>query len=251
LPRQCGAIFAHWASLSTYRSIPSLNHNRKLGGIPNLNRPSTGLFTFKLPRTGNWGILDQDAAAAAGPEPGRIPPDHGIGPPPDRRRDRDPRRDAVGGSAAGNGDLPPFKAALAEGRTKGGMPEDDWGELKRKVVAAVPLLPASGVSEHQMGHFGRPIRRPGPDAPRAAAPAHAFALPALGLPVAPRAVDAAHRPELHHAGADHLRDPLPDAPAAGNGRRAWALGRIDGGVRRNRRGLPDRRESARARPCAD
>src|SRR5713101_1884902 len=24
-PRQCGCIFAHWASLSTYRSIPSLN----------------------------------------------------------------------------------------------------------------------------------------------------------------------------------------------------------------------------------
>src|SRR5713101_3506659 len=38
-PRQCGAIFAHWASLSTYRSIPSLNHNILLGGIPNLNRP--------------------------------------------------------------------------------------------------------------------------------------------------------------------------------------------------------------------
>src|SRR6202140_3845127 len=39
LPRQCGSIFAHWASLSTYRSIPSLNHNSSLGGIPNLNRP--------------------------------------------------------------------------------------------------------------------------------------------------------------------------------------------------------------------
>src|SRR5665213_490126 len=26
-PSQCGSIFAHWASLSTYRSIPSLNHN--------------------------------------------------------------------------------------------------------------------------------------------------------------------------------------------------------------------------------
>src|SRR6266568_2431354 len=38
-PRQCGSIFAHWASLSTYRSIPSLNHNILLGGIPNLNRP--------------------------------------------------------------------------------------------------------------------------------------------------------------------------------------------------------------------
>jgi len=32
-PRQCGCIFAHWASLSTYRSIPSLNHNILLGGI--------------------------------------------------------------------------------------------------------------------------------------------------------------------------------------------------------------------------
>src|SRR4249919_1754064 len=38
-PRQCGSIFAHWASVSTYRSIPSLNHNILLGGIPNLNRP--------------------------------------------------------------------------------------------------------------------------------------------------------------------------------------------------------------------
>src|SRR3984893_2178669 len=38
-PRQCGCIFAHWASFSTYRSIPSLNHNILLGGIPNLNRP--------------------------------------------------------------------------------------------------------------------------------------------------------------------------------------------------------------------
>src|ERR1700694_2606445 len=37
-PRQCGSIFAHWASLSTYRSIPSLNHNSLFGGIPNLNR---------------------------------------------------------------------------------------------------------------------------------------------------------------------------------------------------------------------
>ena len=26
-PRQCGSILAHWASVSTYRSIPSLNHN--------------------------------------------------------------------------------------------------------------------------------------------------------------------------------------------------------------------------------
>src|SRR3954469_22295035 len=30
-PRQCGSILAHWASVSTYRSIPSLNHNILLG----------------------------------------------------------------------------------------------------------------------------------------------------------------------------------------------------------------------------
>ena len=39
LPRQCGSIFAHWASVSTNRSIQSLNHNLASGGIPNLNRP--------------------------------------------------------------------------------------------------------------------------------------------------------------------------------------------------------------------
>src|SRR6188768_2948042 len=39
LPRQCGSIFAHWASVSTNRSIRSLNHNHAQGGIPNLNRP--------------------------------------------------------------------------------------------------------------------------------------------------------------------------------------------------------------------
>ena len=39
LPRQCGSIFAHWASVSTNRSIQSLNHNQASGGIPNLNRP--------------------------------------------------------------------------------------------------------------------------------------------------------------------------------------------------------------------
>src|SRR5712691_283943 len=38
-PRQCGCIFAHWASLSTYRPIPSLNHNILLRRILNLNRP--------------------------------------------------------------------------------------------------------------------------------------------------------------------------------------------------------------------
>jgi hypothetical protein len=37
LPRQCGSIFAHWASVSTNRSIPSLNHNQARGGILNLN----------------------------------------------------------------------------------------------------------------------------------------------------------------------------------------------------------------------
>jgi hypothetical protein len=38
-PRQCGSIFAHWASVSTNRSIQSLNHNRASGGILILNRP--------------------------------------------------------------------------------------------------------------------------------------------------------------------------------------------------------------------
>ena len=28
LPRQCGSIFAHWASVKTNRSIQSLNHNQ-------------------------------------------------------------------------------------------------------------------------------------------------------------------------------------------------------------------------------
>jgi hypothetical protein len=39
LPRQCGSIFAHWASVSTNRSIQSLNHNQARNGILNLNRP--------------------------------------------------------------------------------------------------------------------------------------------------------------------------------------------------------------------
>ena len=30
-PRQCGSIFAHWASVSTYRSIPGLKHTILLG----------------------------------------------------------------------------------------------------------------------------------------------------------------------------------------------------------------------------
>src|SRR5215217_5438384 len=38
-PRQCGCIFAHWASVSTYRSISGLKHNSQPGEIPNLNRP--------------------------------------------------------------------------------------------------------------------------------------------------------------------------------------------------------------------
>src|SRR5580704_1220127 len=39
LPRQCASSFAHWASLRTYRSIPSLNHIPRKRGILNLNRP--------------------------------------------------------------------------------------------------------------------------------------------------------------------------------------------------------------------
>src|SRR5208282_5890801 len=39
LPKQCGSIFAHWASVSTNRSIQSLNHNQPSDGILNLNRP--------------------------------------------------------------------------------------------------------------------------------------------------------------------------------------------------------------------
>jgi hypothetical protein len=39
LPRRCGPIFAHWASVSTKRTIPSLNHNQASRGILNLNRP--------------------------------------------------------------------------------------------------------------------------------------------------------------------------------------------------------------------
>ena len=39
LPRQCGSIFAHWASVSTKRTIASLNHNQASSGIPSLNRP--------------------------------------------------------------------------------------------------------------------------------------------------------------------------------------------------------------------
>src|SRR4029077_17467590 len=39
LPRQCGSIFAHWASVSTNRFIQSLNHNQARWGILNINRP--------------------------------------------------------------------------------------------------------------------------------------------------------------------------------------------------------------------
>src|SRR5258708_7896374 len=38
-PRQCGRIFAPCLTVSTNRSIPRLNHNILLGGIPNLYRP--------------------------------------------------------------------------------------------------------------------------------------------------------------------------------------------------------------------
>jgi hypothetical protein len=38
-PRQCGSIFAHCASVSTNRSIQSLNHEQAPTGILNLNRP--------------------------------------------------------------------------------------------------------------------------------------------------------------------------------------------------------------------
>jgi hypothetical protein len=38
-PRQCGSVFAHWASVSMNRSIQSLNHNQATGGILILNRP--------------------------------------------------------------------------------------------------------------------------------------------------------------------------------------------------------------------
>lgn len=39
LPRQSGSIFAHWASVRTNRSIPSLNHNQAGMRILNPNRP--------------------------------------------------------------------------------------------------------------------------------------------------------------------------------------------------------------------
>jgi len=39
LPRQCGSILAHWASVKTNRSIKSLNHNQAPIGILNPNRP--------------------------------------------------------------------------------------------------------------------------------------------------------------------------------------------------------------------
>jgi hypothetical protein len=38
LPRQCGSIFAHWASVSINRTISSLNHNQAAKGILILNR---------------------------------------------------------------------------------------------------------------------------------------------------------------------------------------------------------------------
>ena len=39
LPRQCGSIFAHWASVSTKRSIQHANHNWAPNETLNLNRP--------------------------------------------------------------------------------------------------------------------------------------------------------------------------------------------------------------------
>ena len=39
LPRQSGSIFAHWASVKTNRSIPSLNHSHARMRILNPNRP--------------------------------------------------------------------------------------------------------------------------------------------------------------------------------------------------------------------
>src|SRR5271167_4544644 len=39
LPRQCGSIFAHWASVKTNRFIQSLNHAQASDGILILNRP--------------------------------------------------------------------------------------------------------------------------------------------------------------------------------------------------------------------
>src|SRR5712675_2510104 len=39
LPRQCCSIFAHWAFVSTNRSIQSLNHSQASGGILILNSP--------------------------------------------------------------------------------------------------------------------------------------------------------------------------------------------------------------------
>src|SRR3546814_17850507 len=42
LPRQCGSIFAHWASVKTSLSIRSLNQKMSPLGIMNLNRPKTG-----------------------------------------------------------------------------------------------------------------------------------------------------------------------------------------------------------------
>jgi hypothetical protein len=38
-PRQCGSIFAHWASVTTNRSIQSLNHEHAQMRILNLNKP--------------------------------------------------------------------------------------------------------------------------------------------------------------------------------------------------------------------
>src|SRR4051812_20286986 len=39
LPRQRGSIFAHWASVSTKRSMPGVNHSQARMKIVNPNRP--------------------------------------------------------------------------------------------------------------------------------------------------------------------------------------------------------------------
>ncbi len=46
LPRQCGSIFAHWASVSTKRSIQSVNH---IFGKMKILNPYTSIFPHLLP----------------------------------------------------------------------------------------------------------------------------------------------------------------------------------------------------------
>jgi len=82
-PRQCGSIFAHWASVSTNRSITSLNHNI----LPKPSQISTGPSTtagfrqkyvvsngFSEPAAGAGGASatrrTQPHGQAVGPRPG-------------------------------------------------------------------------------------------------------------------------------------------------------------------------------------